>query len=434
MFDKIKKIFSHNKTEKKKEEKTNHMRLSSILLIGFRNISINRLRSFLTIGGVAIGIGIVTFLISLGFGVQEMVIKEVTQNNPKEIIDISNKNLENFVLLDDETLNKIKNISGVDRVELITSIGGKFVRGESQTDVVMYGVSEGYMKIANVVVSDGNIDDISKSESVFITTKLAQVLGFENAKDAIGSEVSSHAIITADMKSKTIGEEVVIPTENNEGQKLKVVGIVKDDSNSNSIYAYVLLGELRKAYGPIAGQGGKVSIHDITLIEGIRGSIEQMGFITESVIDTVNDINSFFTLIRIVLVVFGVIIMSISAMGMLNTLSVSLLQRTKEVGILKALGAKRGDIFKLFIFEAILISFSGGFIGLVGGYAFAKGVNFATNVFAAKYGVSVTNFIYVPSAFVFSIVGFIVFLGFVTGILPAIRAANIHALEALRYE
>lgn len=60
--------------------------------------------------------------------------------------------------------------------------------------------------------------------------------------------------------------------------------------------------------------------------------------------------------------------MSISAMGMLNTLSVSLLQRTKEVGILKALGAKRSDIFKMFIFEAFLISFLGGSLGLLFGY------------------------------------------------------------------
>jgi len=95
--------------------------------------------------------------------------------------------------------------------------------------------------------------------------------------------------------------------------------------------------------------------------------------------------------------------MSISAMGMMNTLSVSLLQRTKEVGILKALGAKRTDIFKMFIFEAILISFSGGILGLAGGYGAAKGINFLVNILGQKYGISPTNFVYVPASFIIAI-------------------------------
>ena len=155
---------------------------------------------------------------------------------------------------------------------------------------------------------------------------------------------------------------------------------------------------------------------------------------TESIIDTIADINSFFSIVRGILIVFGVIIMSISAMGMLNTLSVSLLQRTKEVGILKALGAKRSDIFKMFIFEAFLISFLGGSLGLLFGYGSAKGINTMINFLAEKYGVTNMNFVELPSAFVMSIVVFIFFLGLITGLFPAMRASRIHALEALRYE
>jgi len=121
-------------------------------------------------------------------------------------------------------------------------------------------------------------------------------------------------------------------------------------------------------------------------------------------------------------------------MGMLNTLSISLLQRTKEVGILKALGTKRTDIFKIFIFEAFLISFLGGIIGLVFGFGAARGVYYLMNIFAIRYGVVASSFVEVPTAFVISIVIFIFFLGLITGIFPAMRASKIHALEALRYE
>lgn len=159
-----------------------------------------------------------------------------------------------------------------------------------------------------------------------------------------------------------------------------------------------------------------------------------MGLVTESVVDLVTDINSFFVIIRIVLVVLGTIIMSISAMGMLNTLSVSLLQRTREVGIMKALGAKRKDIFYMFVFEAAIISFTGGLVGFALGYGFAVLINFIFNIFAAKQGLSAIHFVYIPPTFMIAIGAFIIFLGMVTGLLPARRAAQIHALDALRYE
>jgi ABC-type antimicrobial peptide transport system permease subunit len=156
----------------------------------------------------------------------------------------------------------------------------------------------------------------------------------------------------------------------------------------------------------------------ILLLNRSRLQIEQTAFVTESIVDTIADINSFFSIVRGILIVFGVIIMSISAMGMLNTLSVSLLQRTKEVGILKALGAKRSDIFKMFIFEAFLISFLGGSLGLLFGYGGAKGINTGVNLLAEKYGVSSMNFVQLPSAFVVSIIVFIFFLGLITGSSP----------------
>jgi len=162
--------------------------------------------------------------------------------------------------------------------------------------------------------------------------------------------------------------------------------------------------------------------------------IEQLGLTTESVTDVVKDINSFFSLVRIVMIIFGTIIMSISAMGMLNTLSVSLLQRTREVGILKALGAKRKDVFKMFILEAAIISFSGGVIGLLGGYGLARLVNFIFNMLAVRRGVDPTSFVEIPYYFILALTAFIALLGFSTGIMPARRASKIHALDALHYE
>jgi len=405
------------------------MKMSSVLLIGYRNIAINRTRSFLTIGGVSIGIGIITFLISIGFGVQAMVIREVTKNNPTEIIDVSNENLENFVVLNEETVGKIKSISGVKSVEVSANVGGKFINGESQTDAILYGVTPGYLKLSNANIESISVDAFASSGGIIVTPRLAALLGFEKTQDAIGKEVQYFAVVTKDIVDTSVEAK-----DQQAGQTVKILGIINDSSKADAVYAYTMLETLKNEYNITAGQKGKILIGDIAKIDMIRSQIEQLGLVTESVVDTVNDINSFFSIVRVVLIVFGTIIMSISAMGMMNTLSVSLLQRTKEVGILKALGAKRTDIFKMFIFEAILISFSGGAIGLLGGYGMAKGLNAVINIVSQRYGIPAADFVFVPSVFVIAIVTFIVVLGVSTGLFPARRAAKIHALEALRYE
>lgn len=411
-----------------------HMRLSSVLFIGYRNMFSNRLRSVLTVGGVAIGIGIITLLISLGFGVQGMVIHEVTKNNPSNIIDVSNKSLETFVLLDKGALEKIRNIAGIDQIEIRTSIGGKFFNGETQTDVVMNAVSRHYLDLAR-----SDIDQVTREKiftepgAILITPKLATLLGYENPRDSIGQRIEYTSVVTNDMLGD-IEDGSTERTKREDENMLVIADVIRDPLKDEAVYALVSFDEVRSRYGNIAGQFGKVLVKDESIIESVRLQIEQTSFVTESVTDTIADINSFFSIVRAILVVFGVIIMSISAMGMLNTLSISLLQRTKEVGILKALGAKRLDIFKMFIFEAFLISFLGGAMGLIFGYGVAKGINVGINALSGKYGVAPTSFVEMPTIFVISIIVFIFFLGLFTGLFPAMRASKIHALEALRYE
>jgi len=394
----------------------------------------NRMRSILTIGGVAIGIGVITLLISLGFGVQEMVIHEVTKNNPSDIIDITNKSLESFVLLDKNTLERIRGIDGIEQVEIRSSIGGKLFQGDSQTDVVINAVSRHYLDLARSDVSQTLREKIfTEPEGILITPKLANLLGFENPSESIGKTIEYSAVVMDDMLADV--EDVPEETPKNEHENMvTIVGIINDQTKDDAVYAYISIEEIRERYGGVTGQFAKARVKNESSIESVRLQIEQTAFVTESVIDTIADINSFFLIVRSILIVFGVIIMSISAMGMLNTLSISLLQRTKEVGILKALGTKRTDIFKIFIFEAFLISFLGGIIGLVFGYGAARGVNYLMNIFAIRYGVVASSFVEVPTAFVISIVIFIFFLGLITGIFPAMRASKIHALEALRYE
>ena len=419
MWEKFRNIF-------KKREKVVGMRFSAIILMGYRNIFANKFRSVLTIGGVAVGIGIVTFLICLGFGMQGMVINEVTKENPLDIIDINNGNLDNFVSLNSENIEKIRNIKGVKDIEVEVSAGGKFYYGESQTDAIIYGATKYFLDMARVKIDHGKNDYDNGSEKVVVSSRLANILGFENHDDIIGKRVKFDILLSSETNSQVKGENNI---QNNE---VEVVGVTEDTENIVAFFAYSWMQE---KFGIDLAQKGKarIDIENNDLVE-IRKNIEFLGFGTESVADVVGDINMFFWVVRIVLIVFGTIIMSISAMGMLNTLSVSLLQRTKEVGILKALGAKRKDIFKMFIFEAAIISFFGGVLGFFLGYGSAKLFNVAFNAMSSRRGLDPISFVDLPIYFVVALIGFIAFLGLATGIMPAKRASNIHALNALRYE
>lgn len=418
----IKKIFNFFK----KEEGSRGMRMSSVILIGYRNILANKFRSVLTIGGVAVGIGIVTFLICLGFGMQEMVIKEVTKENPIDIIDINNGNLDNFVSLNKENREKIKNIKGVQDLQFELNTGGKFYYEESQTDVVVFGATREFLDLAGIKIKYGRIDHDNEDEKVIVSSRLASLLGFENNQDIIGKRVRFDLVLSNETNSQNKGENNIKDNE------VEVVAVSEDGEN---IVAYLFYGWMEKKFEVDLAQIGKAKVDlESGSITEIRKNIEFLGFETESVADVIDDINLFFWIVRIVLIVFGTIIMSISAMGMLNTLSVSLLQRTREVGILKALGAKRKDIFKMFVFEAAIISFVGGTLGFLGGYGLAEVFNRIFNVMSSRRGLEAISFVSMPIYFVVALIAFIAFLGLATGIMPAKRAAKIHALDALRYE
>lgn len=418
-------VASPKRTGIRRKERLFRMKARSIMFISYRNLAANKLRSILTVGGVAVGIGIITFLIALGFGVQKMVIDEVTGDNPVNVIDIDNGTLDNFVSLDDEHTAKIADISGVMDVERKVGTGGKFYYGESQTDVVIYGETTGYFGLANAVAKHGSVECGECREKVFVSTKLANLLGFDDPAGIVGQRVSFDIILSRETNSGLQEEE------NRTGNTAEVVAVIENGESVQAIFAH---GWLRETFGIDLAQWGKIRVSGEDDVRGIRDEVEVLGFQTESVVDTVKEIDSFFTVIRAVLIVFGAIIMSISAMGMLNTLTVSLLQRTKEVGILKALGTKRNDIFKMFIFEAALISSLGGVLGFLGGYVLARGLNETFNVLAAQRGLSPVDFIEIPPSFLLALIGFIVFLGLATGIIPARRASRTHALDALRYE
>ena len=145
-------------------------------------------------------------------------------------------------------------------------------------------------------------------------------------------------------------------------------------------------------------------------------------------------INSLFSTARTVLALLGMVALAVAALGMFNTLTVSLLERTREVGLMKAMGMKSSEVQELFLTESMIMGFLGGILGIILGFLAGKALGVVLSVFAVAKGVGILDVSSLPAVFVLVILTLSLLVGFATGIYPARRATKISALNALRYE
>jgi putative ABC transport system permease protein len=178
----------------------------------------------------------------------------------------------------------------------------------------------------------------------------------------------------------------------------------------------------------------KIVVDSQDILTPTRKQIELLGFKTASVIDTVSQIENLFATLRFLLGILGVVALAVAALGMLNTLTVSLLERTREVGMMKAIGMKSQEVENLYLTESMIMGILGGIGGLVIGYTFGKILSFALSTFAISKGYGYLDVTFIPFQFVLLIFAISVIVGLLTGIYPAKRATKISALDALRYE
>ncbi len=210
----------------------------------------------------------------------------------------------------------------------------------------------------------------------------------------------------------------------------KIIGVVP---NNDTPAFYFPFGDLNGTgidnYSQI-----KVVVKEKNDLKEVRAAIESMGFKTSSVVDTVGRINSLFDNVRLVLLFLGMIALGVAALGMFNTLTVSLLEKTREVGLMKAMGMKSDEVKKLFLAESITIGISGGLLGLALGFSLGKLISFGLSTISIAKGLGVIDVVFIPTSLAISIVILSLVVGIVTGIFPARRTMKISALDALRYE
>jgi putative ABC transport system permease protein len=191
----------------------------------------------------------------------------------------------------------------------------------------------------------------------------------------------------------------------------------------------------------LRGRSGKPSYLSLTVrvdgpskVKGVEEAIKQMGFATFSLLDATKNIRLVFAVFDVLLGIFGSLALVVSSLGIINTLVMAILDRRREIGVLKALGAADGDIQKLFFVEAGAMGFLGGVLGVVFGWLIGRALTFALNVYLHKQelpGIEVSS---VPWWLAGGAIAFAVVVSLIAGMYPASRAAKLNPVEALRYE
>jgi len=395
------------------------MRLNQILRIAINNIKSNKMRSLLTISGIAVGIATIVFLVSLGYGLQQLSVKKIASIAAINTLDVSPGKTA-VQKIDNNLIASIKSMPDVASVSSLLSLGLKVDFEGKKTDAVGSFVNDDYAKLEGLDTVVGGFFSNSTTDIV-VSTALLKALNIDPT-GAVKKEFNTTVImVNSATKEKT---EVA--------KKYFVIGVIQDDSVS---FAYVPQSSVAdKVSDATVYNSVKVNISDQKQIQGVKDKITSMGFTVTSIADTISQVDQIFRVVQLVLALFGFIALMVASIGMFNTMTIALLERTRDIGIMKALGARDRDISKIFLFESSAISSMGGLFGVLLGYLTGKAINFGVNQLAISVGGDAQTLFVTPFLLAVGIVVFSVLVGVMTGFYPSRRASRLNPLDALRYE
>ena len=362
----------------------------------------------LTVLGMGIGFGAILFLVSLGYGLQDALLQNITSSG----LDVASNEQEGK-FLNSGAVDDIKKINGVTEAETSYDFKARLKIDDKGSDARAIIASSGYIELEKLKVVAGSSLAKDDSRKILVTSAVAKAFG-KNPEELIGQKISFSLLSAA-----TGGADI-------DADGYVIAGVVEGEDAVFHAGTENLNIPIDAPYAKV-----KVKTKSSEMMGGVRDAISQRGFSVSS-LETVTEVNKLFGVANIVLGLFGIITLAVSAIGMFNTMTVALLERTTEIGIMRSIGASRWDILSMFIIESTLMGFCGGVAGIILGVASGQIVNLAVNVAAKQMGGKELSLFAYPIWFLGFVLAFSIVIGFATGIGPAKRASALDPLEALR--
>lgn len=466
------------------------MKLGDLTELAARNLREAVLRNSLTTLGISVGVASLVALLSLGVGLQQLVDRSVARAGLFDTISVRSRqsapfgqpgggrrnprdaaDLEAPRPLDDAARKEIAALPNVLEVNPEVRFTAEARREPISQLVMVSGMAASSQSSGTLDGLNGHFFSGPDAEEVIIQGDLAKRLVDlgQSPASLLGQEITLRFAqrqalpppsqqAPTDAPNQAVGpdEEAmgfsIVPSE----KKFLVVGVTPTSDSGggqvgfNNAGMYVPLavaeklqvvqqGDLRDVSRSSTATGTRYAALNIratspTAVSEIETRISHMGFATFSLIDVTRNLRTFFAIFDMFLGIFGSLALAVASLGIINTLVMAILERRREIGVLKALGAADRDVRQLFFAEAGVMGLAGGFFGVLLGWVIGRAIQFATMIYLKRQGVNPPNIWYVPWWLVLGAIVFAVAVSLASGIYPASRAARLDPVEALRYE
>ena len=379
----------------------------------------NKMRSFLTILGVVIGVVAIVVLVSIGQGANSSVVESIEGMGTNLIT--ANINARRMNPIDLDSLNELAQTEAISYVAPIASVSGTVKAGTTTyDDGVVQGTTPGYESIRNWTVAEGRFlqqPDIDNRSFV-------AVIGSEAATEMYGT---THAVgETFSLNGYTLTVVGVLEavgssaSGSNDNQILIPFTLAQRLSNQTSISSFYVSAassaQVEQAQAAVESYLEKAFENYNTRSFGTQYSVFNQTEMLSTLSETTNTLT-------LMLGGIAAISLLVGGIGIMNIMLVSVSERTREIGIRKAIGAARGNILMQFLIESLVVSLMGGLLGL------------AISVVAAKALAPVLQMtLTIPVNVAWMAIGFSVFIGVVFGMYPANKASKLRPIQALHYE
>ena len=445
------------------------MRFLDLLQLILENLNRRKGRVLLTAVGVTIGTAAVVILVSLGVGLQKNFTSQLGGIGSLTQISVypnygeggpgmvfaggggggggGGKGISSIQLITPQSLKDFTDIPGVT---------GVIPRDYSQVGMMMkYGMLESYANVIGIGTNDLSQLDLKLQAGTLLLEPGTAIIGapvvnqFYNPKLRPGQDPP----LPPDLLDQSV--RLVLSKYTNDGLEIRktinvrIVGIIKESRSESDYSLYMPLADLntinewgmgRRINRTKDGyQMAMVNVKDVKSVLDISNQIKELGYQANTPQEFVQGINSFFIILQFVFGGVGAVALLVAAIGIANTMAMAILERTKEIGLMKAVGATNRDVLSIFLGEAAGIGFIGGLGGTLLGWGGSLILNillmgYLTSQAASTGGTMPTGASSTPIWLPLFSLAFATLVGLLSGLYPALRAATLLPVTALKYE